>query len=162
MTYTIAGTGGRYLAKQPIHEQMLVRGMISDRVETLLILYGELHVVSGMAEGFDELVAQAAYLKDIPYTACIPHSGYGDYYWRRNSVVGRDRYAEFEAWVERAAKVEYVCPTIYVNGVHSNFIRNDRMVELADEFVVFDPRSRGTAHCLTAIKRAKLPYTVLG
>lgn len=35
------------------------------------------------------------------------------------------------------------------------------MVATAHEFLVWDPTSSGTAHCLTAIKRAGKPYEIL-
>lgn len=159
--YVVAGTGSRSLAKESSKFDTVLL-VTKDRLALIQALFGKVEVVSGMAEGFDELIAFAAIQLDIPFHACIPHSGYADYYWRRNSVTGSDRLDTFQFLLDRAASVEYVCYSIYVNGVHSNFIRNERMVELADEFIVYDPTSAGTSHCLKAIKRARLPFTVVG
>jgi hypothetical protein len=82
-------------------------------------------------------------------------------------VTGRNRLAEFEAILASAWRITYVMeealgvPVVHVNDRRSNFARNTWMVGKADEFVVWDPSSRGTAHCLAEIRRAGNLYRVL-
>ena len=121
----------------------------------------ELIVMSGMAEGFDHLLAVTALKLNIPLWCAVPNRGYGQHYWRKNSLTCRDQYAEFCRLIDAAYRVTYVCSDLYVNGQHSNFVRNSWMVEQAHEFVVWDPSSRGTAHCVAEISRAGLPSLVL-
>ena len=78
------------------------------------------------------------------------------------SSVPLTRYHQFEALLAEAESVVYVCETLYVHGVHSNFVRNDYMVAQASEFVVGSPITTGTAHCVRAIEAAGKSYMVLG
>lgn len=164
--FVIAGTGSRSFhlvehqaePNQRLHDQMVMN----------LEAHPNLVVMSGGAEGWDETVASIARNLHIPYVMCIPNKGYGDYYWRRHSVHHRDRMAEFDEMLEKAAAIEYVMEDVYhssrlyVKGVHSNFVRNWRMVELARAFWVYGPTSRGTKDCLDRIKQVGKPYKILG
>lgn len=117
--------------------------------------------MSGMAEGFDELLARSALDLGIPLWAAVPNRGYGRYYWGEHSLFGRDRLAEFDAILEQAKWVTYVCQTLYEGGLHSNLVRNRWMVEHTDEFMV-GPGGKGTADCLRRIGEAGLPFVVIG
>lgn len=122
--------------------------------------YPDLHVISGMAEGWDEAIAKAAMRNSIPYTVMIPNKGYGDYYWRRNSLLGVDRSATFATLCEHAREVVYVCDSLYVNGVHSNFVRNQAMVDACDGALVYEATSNGTRDAVTRLIKAGKPYKV--
>lgn len=160
--YVLAGTGSRSLRTAPADVRTEAASRVGKLLRDRLAERGaELIVVSGMAEGFDHLLAAKAVDLGIDLWCVIPHRGYGDYYWRRNSVTGRDQSAEFCRLLDSAQRVTYVCDSIYVNGEHSNFVRNRWMVDTADEFAVWNPAFPGTKHCLAAIKRAKLPYVDL-
>lgn len=119
-----------------------------------------------MAEGFDECVAHAAIELGLPLHAVIPNQGYGGYYWGRNSMLKTDRMAVFEgllAYAGENGSIEYVIEDVYntsgvvANGKHSNFLRNQRLVERADRFVALNWNTRGTNHCLAMVKGAGLP-----
>jgi hypothetical protein len=128
---------------------------------------GRLVVMSGCAEGWDACVAWTAIRAGIRLWAAVPNRGYGAHYWGRKSLTGRDQLPEFERILAAAWRVTYVMEEIhgtsalYLDGLHSNFVRNTFMVDKAQEFVVWDPSSRGTAHCLAEIKRAGKPFRVL-
>ena len=122
--------------------------------------YPELHLISGMAEGWDEAIAKVGMRNGIPYTAMIPNKGYDDYYWRRNSLLGVNRINTFNELYYKAHEVVYVCDSLYVNGVHSNFVRNEHMVNMCDGALVYEPTSRGTAHAVKLLKDAGKPYKV--
>jgi hypothetical protein len=122
--------------------------------------------MSGMAEGYDACLAKAALELGVRLWAAIPHQGYLDHYWGRASLTGTDRRAEAQAIVDRAKQVTYVMSDVHgtrelkLNGKHANFWRNDFMVtgglgwSGADDFLVWNPTSKGTAHCVKAIKAA--------
>lgn len=160
--YVLAGTGSRSLRSEGPAARSAAASLVENLVRLRRAERGdELIVMSGMAEGFDHLLAVTALKLGIPLWCAIPNKGYGRHYWRDNSVTGRDQFAEFCRIVDAAYRVTYVADGVYVDGIHANFVRNDWMVDQATEFVVWDPTSRGTAHCLKAIRRAGLPYTVL-
>ena len=165
--YVVAGTGSRkffQLSKEqakPVTER--ARRILEGTLET----HPDLLIMSGGAEGWDTAMALLAQIMKVPYVMCIPNRGYGDYYWRRNSLTGTDQSLLFKALLENADAVEYTMEDVhgsdglYVNGRHSNFLRNDRMVELADAFIVYDPSSRGTRDCFRSIKAANKPYRIV-
>jgi hypothetical protein len=151
----IAGTGSRSFVLEPSYPYEFYKWLherLHTRDESLMLM-------SGMAEGWDEFVARAAIACGFPWIAAVPNRGYGEYYWGRHSRSGENRYEEFKDLLCHANEVVYVCNSIKVNGVHSNFLRNQWMVDNADEFVVYCPTSRGTADCMRRIKLAGLPYT---
>jgi len=78
------------------------------------------------------------------------------------SSVPLTRHHQFEALLAEAESVVYVCETLYVHGVHSNFVRNTYLVNNGDEFVVGRPITTGTANCLRQIQAASKPYVILG
>ena len=162
--YTIAGTGSRSLVTAHLTTHLHVAKWLDTYLEAAKTQWddGELFVMSGMAEGFDEHLAAAALRLEIPLIAAVPNLSYGQYYWKEHSLTESDRYEEWITYTEAAFDVVYVCGTqIYVNGVHANFIRNQYMVDHANEFLVWDPTSRGTADCVKRIERAQLPYEVI-
>lgn len=162
-----AGTGSRSL----IVEHPDYCKAIFVETKRLLIEGGATAVMSGMAEGFDECLAKAAVALNLPLHAVVPNYGYGRYYWGNNSLLRRDRYSLFESYLAYAAdngSIEYVIEDvynttgIYANGTHSNFLRNNRMVERVaaeippGKFLYYDDQSRGTKHCLRSIARTDL------
>jgi hypothetical protein len=155
--FIIAGTGSRELAKD--NEQWVE---VFHYLCKLLFAAQEKHkdnllVVSGMAEGFDEALAQAAFVTDTALFAAIPNKGYSKYYWQNNSVTGKDRMEEFQElakYADRTGGVHYVCNGIYgADGKHSNFHRNEWMVDQADIVWVYNPTTRGTAQCYAYCKK---------
>jgi hypothetical protein len=149
--FVIAGTGSRSL--------ILDEGKMNKVQEYLIDLLTEakakhgnnLVVISGMAEGFDEALARSAMCVGVTLIAAIPNKGYSAYYWRNNSQLKVDRmdsFQELAGYAHRSGGVHYVCgKDIYVNGKHSNFVRNEWMADRADVVWVYNPTSRGTAQC---------------
>lgn len=166
--YVVAGTGSRSLLTAPAEVRMAARNVVSTKLKALRREHGDrLVIMSGGAEGWDELVAVTALSLGLPLWLALPNRGYGAYYWGRSSLTGQDRVPAFVKLVEQAWRVTYVMEDVhgvrglYLDGVHSNFVRNDFMAETADRFWVWNPQSKGTAHCLDAIKQAGKPYEVL-
>ena len=166
--YIVAGTGPRRL--QVADRETCARAVeaVTEAVAGLKQRHGgALVVMSGMAEGFDSLLAWAALRAGVRLWCAVPNRGYGAYYWGRYSLTGTDRTAEFTRYLHAAWRRTFVTEDVYggdvrnLNGVHSNLARNVWMVEQADEFLVWDPISRGTARCLAGIQKAGKPYRIL-
>jgi len=160
--FVVAGTGSRTLKNNPQAPEILER--LGLYVEGVRERHPDLILMSGGAEGWDEFITLVAQHYNIPYVMCIPNKGYLDYYWRRKSVTGRNRSHEAKIMLNRASQVEYTAEDVYhtsalnINGVHMNFVRNQRMVDLADAFLVYGPTSAGTSDCLSRIKKAQKPW----
>lgn len=157
--FVLAGTGSRSFVDLSTEEQNRI---ISDLKEYFLLglsKYPNLVIMSGGALGWDTVVARAAYQLEIPYVLCIPNKGYGPYYWGRAGKLDNfNRMLSYAQYVEYTMEDVYNHNGIYLNGEHSNFVRNRRMVELANGFVVYKSTSRGTSHCMTHINTAGLPW----
>lgn len=166
--YIVAGTGSRSLRVADRAVQVDAYNRCRAAVAALRAEHGDrLVIMSGMAEGWDELLARVALAERVRLWAAVPNRGYGTHYWGRNSLTGRDRSGEFGAILAAAWKATHVMEEIhhakglYLNGVHSNMVRNDWMVSVAHRFLVWEPTSRGTDHCFKALRRAGLPYAIL-
>ena len=128
----------------------------------------DLKVISGMAEGWDELVARRCTTLGVPFIAALPDPGYGAYYWSaERSRSGKDRLAELDELLGAAIEVRYVCQGPYglLDGrrAHSNFVRNQWLVDNANELVAHrEPGlSRGTDDCLRRALEAGKPWVEL-
>jgi hypothetical protein len=149
--FVIAGTGSRSLI---LDEEKMDK--VEDYLLELLIQAKDKHgnnlvVISGMAEGFDEALARSAMCVGVTLIAAIPNKGYSAYYWRDNSELKIDRmdtFQELARYANETGAVHYVCgKNVYVDGKHSNFVRNEWMANRADVVWVYNPTSKGTAQC---------------
>jgi hypothetical protein len=153
--YIVAGTGSRsFMPTGP------VTTALHRYVQEQQVAHPDLELMSGMAEGWDEFIARTGIEMGVPFHAAVPNRGYGLYYWGRHSQTGQDRLDQFEWLLSKAKTVTYVCPSLYVDGVHANFVRNGYLVAHGNSFAVYNPQSRGTAECFTRIKQARKPYAI--
>jgi len=158
--FYIAGTGSRELILD-VDKRRKVRDYLAGLLAQAKEKHGDkLIVISGMAEGFDEALARAAIMADVPFIAAIPSSGYIEYYWGRTSMLKRDRMSEAQEILSKAREIVYVCPpSRYGNGVRhtqnggANLDRNEWMVEHADIVWVYNPTTTGTAQCYAYCKK---------
>ena len=157
--FIVAGTGSRSLAISEDKDRMSV--VLDAEVVRLKNKYPGLVFMSGMAEGWDELIARKAVEHSVPLIAAVPNKTYGAYYWRDHSVMKCDRMAEYLALLDAAEEVVFVCKGVYENGIHANFVRNTYMVNRANAFLVYDTGSPGTRDAIRKIKVAGKPYKVL-
>ena len=158
MKIKIMGTGSRSMVTHK--DRATIYSGLEKKILQLADKHGDIVLISGVAEGWDEAIAKVGMRNGIPYICCVPNKGYGDYYWRRNSLLGVNRINTFNELCEKAHEVVYVCDSLYVNGVHSNFVRNEHMVNMCDGALVYEPTSRGTAHAVKLLKEAGKPYKV--
>lgn len=154
----IMGTGSRSMVTHK--DRVAIYNNLQDEILRLLAKYPALHLVSGMAEGWDEAIAKVAFRNNIPYSVYLPNNGYGKYYWGEHSFLGVDRMHTFNELVLGATERIVVCKSLYVDGVHANFVRNQAMVDACDGALVFDVSSSGTRDAVTRLKKAGKPYKV--
>lgn len=159
--FVLAGAGSRSLRVAPRDVQVEAMRRCTAYVEARIAEHGErLVVMSGAAEGWDELLARVALRLGVRLWLALPNKGYARHYWGRASLLERDRTTEFAEITSAAWKVTYVMEQIHgttalkVDGLHANFWRNTFMVDTGQDFAVWNPTSTGTAHCVKAIKAA--------
>lgn len=159
--YRIMGTGSRSLVVNPRRLEVFERleSHVIELCTELEVLGFEPRIVSGMAEGFDEALAVVAINHNIPLDIYLPNEGYGAYYWGRKSLTGENRMDRFDRLCSRGT-VFYTAHTLYVNGRHSNFVRNDAMVEVADHALVYDAGTPGTRDAVKTIQAKGIPMEV--
>lgn len=154
----VMGTGCRSLVTETAETRMAVCNEVTAYILSMAASE-PITLISGMAEGWDELIALIGYRHEIPYIAVIPNTGYGRYYWQNNSITGRNRIQHFNRLLGRAQSVEYVCGSrIRVDGVHANFHRNQRMVQMADFALVYKSWSPGTRHAVGLLQKSGTPF----
>lgn len=144
----LAGTGPKQLGTWLPHFREEALLATQSAVEPWLE-HDDVTLVSGFCEGFDEMIILVAQRLSLPYVGCIPNRGYGAYYWGKNSVTGKNRLPEFNRYVQGAVEVEYTnewynTTSLYRNGLHMNFWRNQRMVDRADALLAW-ARDKKTA-----------------
>lgn len=107
-------------------------------------------VISGMALGWDMMLAQGALDAGIPLTAAVPFDGQ-DTIW-----PGSDR-ARYAKLLRRASETVVVCPGDY--SAHKMQVRNVWMVDRADRIVaLYDMISPGgTRNCLNYARKTNKP-----
>lgn len=166
--FKIMGTGSRSMRTDPNNQQVFrvlcaFLEMMVDQLSRYNIV-----LVSGMAEGWDEAIAKAGRTLGIPYDVVIPTKDYGNYYWRRHSVMGIDRGGMYQLLVAQARNIIHL-EDIYgdpvmtnrgplYNGVHANFARNQVMVDMSQHALVYKPQSSGTRDCVGRLIAANVPY----
>ena len=108
----------------------------------------ELHVISGMALGWDQALAKAAIQLGVPFTAAVPFVGQ-EGKWPMSSQ------AEYQSTIARAAYVQIVCPGGY--SARSMQVRNEWMVDNSDAVLaMWDGSTGGTYNCVQyALHRGK-------
>lgn len=111
-------------------------------------------VFTGMAQGWDTAMADAALTLGIPFVACIPFKGQEDY-WQPN-----DRRL-YKALIAEAEDVEVICkrkPARQDHIVNAFHNRNELMVDSCDLLLaLWDGTESGTAHCVRYAEKQLRP-----
>lgn len=105
------------------------------------------HVITGMALGWDQAVAQACINLDLPFTAAVPFDGM--------ERIWPDAAKARWVWLLKHAKEAHiVSPGDYAPWKLQK--RNEWMVDRADlVFALWDGSSGGTANCLAYAERRR-------
>jgi uncharacterized phage-like protein YoqJ len=128
----VAGTG---------HRELRDRDWIAAETEKALIDMGASLVYTGMASGFDLLLAKTAWGLKIPFIAVRP--------WKGHKPRIADRY-DYSRAIQLAEEVVDVLPNEDYPGVWAYQKRNEYMVDNADALLSLfeDGTKGGTFRCL--------------
>lgn len=110
-------------------------------------------VISGMALGWDQALASAAYSLGIPFHAYIPFEGQ-EKMWPRKSQ-------DYFKWLlSRASNVVYTSDPEYAPWKMQH--RNEKMVDACDRVLaLWDGSSGGTGNCVAYANKVGKPVTNL-
>ena len=137
----VAGTGHRI---DKIRDELDV---VNAALESFLVEVRPSHVISGMATGFDQLLARAARDHGIPWTAAIPFPG-------QHLRWTDDEQRRYHELLESASDIVIVSPS-YV-GPWVMQVRNEWMVDKCSILASYwNGTPGGTANCLRYAKRIK-------
>ena len=92
------------------------------------------HIISGMALGWDQALAEAAYKIGIPFDAYVPFIGFEDN-WPQLSRL------QYYKLIDRAEKVHYICGLGYKS--YKFQLRNEAMVDACDFVLALHNGTRG-------------------
>lgn len=176
------GTGSRELIVDPNAKE------VYDNTEEYLVWrheqeVGGIHLICGLAEGFDEVIGLVGLRNNIPYDCYIPTKDYGNYYWAQHSLTKRNRIDRFNEIMLGARAVHYLedlyhqtpkflsgpgimrGPNYWIGDpqlgegmwLHANMARNEEMVKVSDMAVVYDKGSRGTRDAVARLKARRMP-----
>lgn len=110
-------------------------------------------VISGMALGWDQAVAEAALLAGVPVTVAVPFEGQELKWPPRSQAVYRELLAA-------SRSIVYVCDPGYAPWKMQR--RNEWMVDNSDALVaLWDGSDGGTANCVNYAIRKNKPWTNL-
>lgn len=160
----IMGTGSRSALLAENDPKAIFRTLMA-YMTVLVEKHGSIVFISGMAEGWDEMIAAAARKLELPYICVIPTRNYIDYYWKSTqSQLKMDRrhvaqklmddaldviyleqiYGE-PTMLRRGYGVKFGGPNYRINNVwvHANYQRNQVMVDMCDAALVYNPRGKG-------------------
>lgn len=166
--FVIAGTGPRKYAIESVRVVGRAYALVGARLaERRAICGSSLVVMSGGAEGWDEIVACAAIELGIRLHVALPTRWYVDHYLGAHSLTGRDRRPEFRYIWDYAERIVIVdeLDSHRIGYGNANYARNAYMVtgsitdgfRGADDFLVGGPvpaTSFGTARTIRLIKAA--------
>ncbi len=84
-------------------------------------------------------------------------------------MTSQDRSEHFQILLDNTAEVHYVCDSIYVTEVvngwqikrHSNFIRNEKMIDACNRIWCYNPTSSGTKHAYGYANSKNKPVWVI-
>jgi uncharacterized phage-like protein YoqJ len=108
------------------------------------------HVISGMALGWDQALAQAALELKVPFTAAVPFEGQ-ESMW---PISSQGLYREL---LSKAEKVIIVCDGGYSAAAMQK--RNAWMVDHADQIAaLWDGSSGGTGNCLAYARKREVGW----
>ena len=144
---TIAATGHRP-AKLGGYSESLAERMF-DLAQACLIEMRAEKIVSGVALGWDQAVAEAAISLDIPFIAVVPFQGQ-EFRWPQASQN------HYRLLLRQAAQVVIVSP-----GGYSRKAMQDRNIWMVDHcdglLVLWDGSAGGTGNCIRYARSKRMP-----
>ena len=110
------------------------------------------YIISGMAQGWDLALVRAALALGIPFVAAVPFEG-------QETKWPREHQEAFRNFLERAMRVEIVCPGPYANW---KFLKRDEwMVDNSNRLLsLYDGSPKGgTAHTYNYAESKGMPIS---
>lgn len=123
----------------------------------------EVTIISGMARGADEIIADIAYNNNMKLILSIPNS----VYWHKNRVLRemknisiRAQAINYDKFLKYDKVQIFEIKKHYGDGhLYANFARNQHMVDICDILISFKKYdSVGTDHCIKAGKKVNKYY----
>lgn len=143
----IAGTGHRP-NKLGGYDNITLRRLMG-LVNSWLVNYQPKLVISGMALGWDQAIASAAYSLGIPFHAYVPFEGQ-ESMWPRNSQE------DYKWLLSKASNVVYTAEPGYAAWKMQH--RNERMVDACDRVLaLWDGSKGGTGNCIAYAEKVGKP-----
>lgn len=122
---------------------------ISQAVFNIFNIERPTEIISGMAQGFDQILAICAIKSNIPFIAAVPFEGQ-EFNWPEESQ------RLYKKILKRANKVEVICPPGY--SAYKMQERNKWMCVEADKILAcWDGTSGGTENCLIYAQKIGKP-----
>lgn len=150
----VAGTGhrpdklwiGDYSGFNPLNP---LRAWIKSRTRGLLTQLKPIHVISGMAPGFDQDLAEVSIDMGIPFVAAIPFAG-------QERMWPPDAQRHYKKLLKLAYEVVTVCEGDYERWKMQ--ARNEWMVDhCSDLIAAFDGSQGGTANTVNYANKVQRP-----
>lgn len=111
-------------------------------------------VITGMALGWDQAIAGACVMLDIPFIAAVPFKG-------QERPWPHDAKVRYDLLLERAREVVHVCDVLTPTA-RAMQIRNEWMVDRADSVLaLWNGTFGGTHNCIAYAKKQGVPVTNL-
>ncbi len=125
---------------------------IMDLIKTQIETRGNLVIMSGLAQGVDQLAAYAALKLKVPFEAYVPCKDHGAR-WKK------DHYAFYRMLREKASKTHLIWDGEYTKNKGCLFQRNERMALECDGVVVIwnEDLASGTAHMVNECEKLHKP-----
>jgi hypothetical protein len=135
--YHIVGSGPRNLMTDKVLMRKVHDLLVEQFTKAKRVHGDKLVAVSGGAKGYDFVFARAALEAGVRLHVYIPSPTYVEYYWK-----GAQARSWIDAVLAQAEEVKIICE--HHQGGKANFVRNDAMVEVGDQYWVYDIKTRGT------------------
>ena len=136
-------TGHRYLShpENKIHKRL---EFVWEKLQPSIVL-------TGMAVGFDQLVAENCINNNIAFKACIPFEG-------QEAIWPEHLKRKYHSLLEKAQEIYYVSPPGYAPW--KLLVRNKYMVDNSKAIIAYydiSKNSGGTKHCVEYFNSLKRP-----
>lgn len=136
----VAGTGHRPEKLGGYVTPNITYRRVMEGMDRALLTLRPDHIISGMALGVDQWLAELCVFNGIPFTAAIPFQGF-ESEWQMPSQI------KFRQLLSKAARIHIVCPGGYSAWKMQQ--RNMWMVDNCDHVLaVWDGSSGGTKNCV--------------
>jgi hypothetical protein len=147
------------------HRHITYPGLVKERLGVVLTKLkesdGDLKVISGGAEGADELLVQAAQNTNTPYKLYLPNNYYLRNYTKSVTREQVDNALEVRYSVTRGAREDWATAWVEEKWWQDNFKRNKDMIDCSQNYIVVSSikptilatiKKGGTSHAVRVLR----------